>query len=404
VAVALVAVALLFMAPAGAQTSGGDARAERDRVRAEKAEVAGEVDVLQADQAQVAAALAAVEDNLRGQQAAYADADRAANQAEQAAEVARQEEAAKKVEIAALRDQLATQAVEAYVNPPSQDLFTTFEASSATDAARKKALLGVQNGRDRDLLDELRAAEAALEAARLAAEEADTVARAQRAEAAQRLGEVEAAQAQQAAFVEQVSARLDAKLSESAALAEVDAELSQQIAAEEAALAAQLKRDRDAAAAAAARSRSSASSSGSVSSGSVSITPPPVSANIPLATVGGITVASSIAGQLQSMLSAAAADGVTLSGSGYRDSSRQIALRRQNCGSSDYAVYQMSAEGCSPPTARPGASKHEQGLAIDFANCSSRSTACFQWLAGNAASFGFFNLPSEPWHWSTTGS
>jgi LAS superfamily LD-carboxypeptidase LdcB len=46
---------------------------------------------------------------------------------------------------------------------------------------------------------------------------------------------------------------------------------------------------------------------------------------------------------------------------------------------------------------------HERGLAVDFRNCSVRSTACYQWLAGNAARFGFFNLPSEPWHWSTTG-
>ena len=25
-------------------------------------------------------------------------------------------------------------------------------------------------------------------------------------------------------------------------------------------------------------------------------------------------------------------------------------------------------------------------------------------LAANAENFGFYNLPSEPWHWSTTGS
>jgi LAS superfamily LD-carboxypeptidase LdcB len=63
----------------------------------------------------------------------------------------------------------------------------------------------------------------------------------------------------------------------------------------------------------------------------------------------------------------------------------------------------MSASACRPPTAKPGTSQHEVGLAIDFSNCSSRSSACFQWLAGNAARFGFHNLPVEPWHWSTTG-
>ena len=84
-------------------------------------------------------------------------------------------------------------------------------------------------------------------------------------------------------------------------------------------------------------------------------------------------------------------------------SEEQIELRRQHCGSSAYAIYQASPSSCSPPTARPGSSMHERGLAVDFRNCSVRSTACYQWLAGNAARFGFFNLPSEPWHWSTTG-
>ena len=107
------------------------------------------------------------------------------------------------------------------------------------------------------------------------------------------------------------------------------------------------------------------------------------------------------------LLDAARADGIALGGSGYRDTSAQIALRRQNCGTSDYAVWDMPPDQCSPPTARPGMSMHELGLAIDFtANgrfISSRTDPGFVWLAANAGRFGFSNLPSEPWHWSTTG-
>jgi hypothetical protein len=125
---------------------------------------------------------------------------------------------------------------------------------------------------------------------------------------------------------------------------------------------------------------------------------------VPLTTVRGITVHTSISGQLDAMVAAAAADGVELSGSGYRSHERQIELRRQHCGTSSYAIYEMPSSQCSPPTARPGSSMHEQGLAIDFVNCSSRSTACYQWLSANAATFGFHNLPSEPWHWSIDGS
>jgi len=95
---------------------------------------------------------------------------------------------------------------------------------------------------------------------------------------------------------------------------------------------------------------------------------------------------------------------LALSGGGYRDPAAQIALREAHCGTSQYAIYEMPASQCSPPTAKPGQSQHELGLAIDFSNCTSRSSACYKWLAANAGSFGFYNLPSEPWHWSTTGN
>ena len=51
---------------------------------------------------------------------------------------------------------------------------------------------------------------------------------------------------------------------------------------------------------------------------------------------------------------------------------------------------------------------HEQGLAIDFTYngsiISSRSSPGYQWLSRRAAGFGFYNLPSEPWHWSVNGN
>jgi LAS superfamily LD-carboxypeptidase LdcB len=49
---------------------------------------------------------------------------------------------------------------------------------------------------------------------------------------------------------------------------------------------------------------------------------------------------------------------------------------------------------------------HEQGLAIDFTQGGStlnRGSNGYQWLRAHAGGYGFYNLPSEPWHWSTTG-
>ena len=89
------------------------------------------------------------------------------------------------------------------------------------------------------------------------------------------------------------------------------------------------------------------------------------------------------------MMAAAEADGVYLSGSGYRDISTQIYLREQHCGSSEYAIWEMPSGDCSPPVARPGYSMHEQGLAIDFVVgddlIRSRGTTAFDWLSRNAA-------------------
>jgi hypothetical protein len=126
--------------------------------------------------------------------------------------------------------------------------------------------------------------------------------------------------------------------------------------------------------------------------------------NVPLARVQSITVHQQIAGQVDALIAAAAQDGLTLTGSGYRSTTRQIELRIAHCGGSHYAIYVAPASSCSPSTARPGSSMHERGLAIDFDSCSTHATRCWQWLNAHATTYGLYNLPSEPWHWSTDGS
>lgn len=127
-----------------------------------------------------------------------------------------------------------------------------------------------------------------------------------------------------------------------------------------------------------------------------------------IVSVGGIEVSSVIASDMQALLSSAADAGFMLSGGGFRDPQRQIELRKVNCGTTDFEIFDMPADQCSPPTARPGQSQHELGLAIDFTNAgrliTSNADPAFIWLAEHAATFGLFNLAAEPWHWSTTGN
>jgi hypothetical protein len=117
-----------------------------------------------------------------------------------------------------------------------------------------------------------------------------------------------------------------------------------------------------------------------------------------------IRVHQLIADRVAALVAAAAADGVALDGWGHRDALRQVELRRAHCGSTFDAVFLAPSASCAPPTARPGRSMHERGLAVDFAHCARRSTACHRWLAQHASAFGLYNLPSEPWHWSTNGN
>lgn len=133
----------------------------------------------------------------------------------------------------------------------------------------------------------------------------------------------------------------------------------------------------------------------------------PGSVPIRICTAGPWTVDTTIAPQIAALHAAASAAGVNLGGGGYRSNAEQIATRRANCGPTDYDIYDKPASQCSPPTARPGMSRHEWAQALDITSngvlIRSRNNPAFQWLNANAGNYGLSNLPSEPWHWSTNG-
>ncbi len=383
--VGLVVALGLVVAPTGA---GADARSERAEVQKKKAAVAAEIDTLRATDAQVEAALAALNANVATQTAALRDAERAAAEAEAELVRATEQVAAKEAEIVALDEAVKDLAIEAYIRPPSSEsLIESLDSADIGEAELKQSLLEARSEAQMDALDLLERAREDLELARSQAEEAATRAEQQRSAVDARLDEVTLARNQQASVAADVQSRLDRRLSEAANLAALDEQLANEIAAEQARIAAQVAAQRRAA----------------QSGGAITITG---SGNI--VSVRGIRVHRSIADNLAGLLSAAEADGIVLSGGGYRDPNQQIALRRAHCGTSNYAVYQMPPSQCSPPTARPGQSNHERGLAVDFTYqgraIRSRSSPAFQWMRANAASYGFYNLPSEPWHWSVDGN
>jgi LAS superfamily LD-carboxypeptidase LdcB len=346
-------------------------------VQQRRAELAGQLDVLSADMAEITEALEAIGRNVDAQRARVEDAQRSADQAEADADAARAEEQAKQIEIETLQDQQEQLLVDSYIREGSnQSGMDVLSESDPTEAAERRALVDITGNRNEDVADQLQAAREDLADARGRAEDAAQRAEEHHAEVARRLEELRASQQEQRDLQAQVEERMD-----SVRLADDD------LALEEFGLSAEIAEQERAAAAAAAEAARARGIS--------------VQGSGNLATVGGITVDASIAENVRAMLEAAAGDGTTLTGSGWRSNARQIQLRTIN-GCPD--VWSSSPSSCRVPTAIPGTSMHERGLAIDFDNCSYRGSACYIWLSNNASRYGFYNLPSEPWHWSVNGN
>lgn len=382
VAFLIVAVAV---PPAAAKSH--DPQDRRREVQKERAETAATVNVLKASDADLERALDRLDENIRAQEGRAASARQAADAATQAAATARHAEESTAARLSELRGLMRRTAVEAYVRGPSQEALLPLEARSVSALATKQYMLDVAVGAGSDVADELRAAGEDLADQRAAADAAKEQAVARQREVDGQLGEVKQAHALKEQVADSVEERLERALAEADSLAALDSQLATEIARRQAALAARI----------ASTPRGPRASRGSPrAAGSVAVT-----------TVRGITVATEIAQQLEDLLTAAAADGFNLGGGGYRSSGGQVATRRANCGGSDYDLYEKPASHCSPPTARPGQSMHERGLAVDFTwngGLVSSRNAAFQWLRANAGRFGLANLPSEPWHWSTNGN
>lgn len=433
VAATVVATLIASGGPVAAQT---DTEAERAEIRERREALVDQVDVLSATDAEIEAALDELDAEIAAQETAVTEAERDAARSATELRVARAalDDARRDVEV--LEAAIVEMAVASYVHPPTADLVQSLQAASLSDAVLAQTYLDARARRDVDLLDLLELAETnatrrATEVAQ-AAEAADQAA----ATATAALASLRTEQNRQLSFAADLEERIDASLAEAAVLADLDAELSQQIVAEQQALLARIPPPPPVVEPPVAPtpvpttvpSVTTTTVAGPTTTRDVPVdvdadeavdppaappttvpAPPPTpsTSTPPLRTVQGITVHADIADDVDALLRAAAADGVSLSGWGYRSTQRQIELRIQNCGPTTYDIWVRSASTCSPPTAVPGRSLHEQGRAIDFTSggrvITSRSTPAFRWLAANASSFGLFNLPSEPWHWSTSG-
>ncbi len=421
----VLAVVLASMAPqiVGSSPS-GDPRAEREKVRAERAQVASQINTSKASLSEIDAALNTLEANLRTQQAALARTEADVAQAKQDIVDAQASILRLTKQVITLRQVMRERAVQAYVTPPGDDVLTVLKTKDFTSAAERKFYIQLRAQDDADMADRLDGASADLAYQKRKATAAKHRADTKQAEQARRTEAVATATGQQQRLSASLEATVATQVDRSVRLAKTDRALSAKIAQQQAALVARLAAQKAAAAESARQAAAKRAKQPPTPAPVVAVPPsnqnptgredsplPPVvgqprpigTGGISLCTVGGITVNCVIRGQLTAMMNAARSSGLVLSGGGYRDPAAQIELRKQHCGTSYYAIYQMSPSACHPPTARPGSSQHEIGLAIDFSPCG-RGSRMYNWLKANASTFGFYNLPSESWHWSTTGN
>ena len=390
-------------------------RKERDVFQKEVLDQARIVDTATAEVSEVEQALADLELIVAEQRDDLTRAEQALEGAVLSVSAAEQQSAELASQQAALNGQVNDLALQTYIGRDStiEGSFGLARTGDIYKAARVQTLIGAAFGDINNTSDQLRALQVDTQVATKALNEAVTQRELLRGEAEIQLDQLLEAVGLQAQIVFEAENRLEARLYEAAALAELDAEMAKKIEAEQNDLAKVVQAEK-AKRAEEERLRREAERKRREAEEArqrrlLGIADAPTSTNFDkseLTTVWGIQVHESIADKLLALLRAASQDGIRLGGGGYRSSQSQINLRRAHCGTSNWAIYSKPSYQCRPPTARPGASMHERGLAVDFTQNGRAlwsNTSGYRWLKRNASKYGFRNLPSEPWHWSVNG-
>ena len=404
----LAALALLLTVAAAAASAAAqsdeeivkDREAKRQQVQ-EDAEAATEgLDAATAEAEDLIDALNKVQAAVDAQQTAWAEAERAVADARATVQEAEERITELEDQLATTQEGLREAVIESYVSFQAPTGTFSVLGNDPWQNAHEEALAGFATGSRIDDIDELRRLGEELERWRLLAADAAAEAEAHREEAILILADLQAAADREAELSVAAEERVERRLYEVQLIKQIDAEYAAEIEAAERRIAEALAQQR-----AEEEARLRAEEEAELQALAESLTP--ANADFTLVSVGGITVNSVIASETEGLLAAMDEEGFDLHGWGYRNHQAQISLRQSHCGTSDYAVWQMPASRCRPPTARPGRSNHEKGLAIDFTNSgrliTSRNSAVFQALQRIAPQYGFKNLPSEPWHWSVDG-
>ena len=424
-AVAVLLFAAAATAPAAAQSNEDviergkqtlrDTEAQREALDEAAAAATDSLDAATAEAEDLIDALNKAQASVDAQQSALDEAERGVADAEAVVLEAEARIAELEAELVATQAGLREAVIESYVSFQAPTGTFSVLSSDPWQNAREEALTGFATGSRIDDIDELRRLGEELERWRLQALEAANEAEAHRRAAALILGDLRTAVDREAELSLAAEERVERRLYEVQTIRQLDATLAAEIEAAEREIAAALERQRaeEEARRRAEEERRRAEEARlraeqeEADARAVAESVDPSDTDVPLVWVRGFEVHTQIAAAVEGLVAAMEAEGFDLGGWGYRTAQEQINLRRSHCGTTEWDIWSKPSSTCRPPTARPGRSNHERGLAIDLTNngrlITSRNSAVFQALQRLAPSFGLKNLPSEPWHWSVDG-
>ena len=202
-------------------------REQRERLARDAAEVAGQIDALEADDEALMAALAELDDYIELQQTRIIAAEVSIAAAEAEAAAAQAEADGLLDEIEEIRDRLRSRAIEVYVQPPV-DVVEQLSSSNLNDSAVRLFLLDLAIGNELEITDELRTAEAQLEVVRRRAVDRAAEAERERAAQQQRLADLEEARS----TAEELRAEIQARISQWETVSAEIAQADRQVAAD----------------------------------------------------------------------------------------------------------------------------------------------------------------------------
>lgn len=207
VALVLALVLGIIASPAHGDTT-SDLRRKREAARAKKAQIAAKINALEASDDELDKAVASLNEQVRGQQAAADAARQAVQAALDAVARADAELGATEKQIADLKQAVINRAVAAYVRPQDDTFTGVIGAKDLNEASRRSSLLGEVANRSSDAIDRLRAAREDLALKQHAAQQARDLAAERRKAVLSRLSELQHAQSEKQRLSDALEARL----------------------------------------------------------------------------------------------------------------------------------------------------------------------------------------------------